>query len=135
MPKYLPTIKMQLIPLAELDKADKLIHILEIILTIFKYLPVIIGIFASISIVLAIMNFIDRSYMWGVINLILGLSGLWFVARVSRSHRHHFDKPAELVHETADEVQLGSHITTKEETGYKEPKDMMSFAASDEKRI
>ncbi|AIC16178.1 hypothetical protein NVIE_019200 [Nitrososphaera viennensis EN76] len=77
---------------------EKLIRLLEIIFTIFKYLPLIIGVLAGISLILATLNFIEKSYGWAIVNLILGLAGVLFVMRANRRHPEHFNGPSDLTH-------------------------------------
>lgn len=90
---------MAAIPLEELERMEKLIHILEIVFTIFKYLPLIIGVLAGISLILAAFNFMEKSYGWAIVNLVLGISGMLFVIRLNMRHPKHFNEPAELAHE------------------------------------
>jgi hypothetical protein len=87
-----------IIPLAELERMEKLIHTLEIVITILRYLPIIIGVLAAISLVLAAFNFVDKSYGWAVVNLLLGLAGVSFVLGVTRRRPRHFAKPSDVAH-------------------------------------
>lgn len=91
-------VVVEVIPLEELERMEKLIRILEIIFTIFKYLPLVIGVLAGISLIFATFNFIEKSYGWAVINLVLGLSGVLFVIRVNRRRPEHFNEPSDLAH-------------------------------------
>jgi hypothetical protein len=89
---------VEVISLEELERMEKLIRILEIIFTIFKYLPHIIGVLAAMSLIFAAFNFIEKSYGWSVVNLVLGLIGVLFVIRVNRRRPEHFNEPSDLPH-------------------------------------
>lgn len=89
---------MAAISLSELEKMERMVRIAEIIVTFFRYIPVIIGVMAGISLVLAGLNFADRDYGWAIVNLILGAFGVLFVIRVSRPNPRHFAKESGVAH-------------------------------------
>lgn len=87
-----------IIPEEELEKLERMVRILELIVTFFKYIPLIIGVLAAISLVLAAFNFAERDYGWAIVNLILGVAGMLFVARVARRNTRHFAQPSDVAH-------------------------------------
>ncbi len=93
-----------ILPLAELEKTEQYIHLAEIAITVCKYIPVIIGVLAAISLGLAVYDFIVRDYFWAIVNLVLGLAGASFVARVIKPHPRHFAKESDVAHNTSAEA-------------------------------
>jgi hypothetical protein len=89
---------MAAISLSELERMERMVRIAEITITFFRYIPVIIGVMAGISLILAGINFADRDYGWGIVNLILGALGVLFVIRVSRPNPRHFAKESNVAH-------------------------------------
>lgn len=83
---------------AELEKMERMVRILEIIITFFRYLPVVIGVLAAISLIRATLNFWEASYGWAIFNLILGVLGVIFVIRASRPSPRHFEYNSEIAH-------------------------------------
>ncbi|HVX02286.1 MAG TPA: hypothetical protein VHA09_03965 [Nitrososphaera sp.] len=83
----------------ELEKLERMVRILELIVTFFKYVPVLIGVLAAISLIFAAFNFVERSYGWAIVNLILGVAGMLFVVRVIPRNTHHFAQPADVAHD------------------------------------
>lgn len=88
----------EIISVAELERLEKMIRVLEIVITFCKYIPVIIGMLAGISLVLSALNFAEKSYGWAIVNLILGVAGMLFVARVVRSNKRHFAQASDVAH-------------------------------------
>jgi hypothetical protein len=88
----------ELVPLADIERVERLVRILEVVFTIFKYLPIIIGTLAGISLILAGLNFLEQSYGWAIFNLVLGLAGVSFVLGVIRPHPEHFKKASNVAH-------------------------------------
>jgi hypothetical protein len=89
---------MAAISLSELERMERMVRIAEITVTFFRYIPVIIGVMACISLILAGLNFAEGSYGWAVVNLILGALGVLFVIRVSRPNPRHFAKESDVAH-------------------------------------
>ena len=87
-----------ILPLAELEVTERYVHLAEIAITVCKYIPVIIGVLATISLGIAVYDFVVRDYVWGIINLVLGLAGVLFVVRVIKPHPRHFAKPSDVAH-------------------------------------
>ncbi|AIC17151.1 hypothetical protein [Nitrososphaera viennensis] len=83
---------MQIISKAELERIESMVRVLEIVITIFKLLPIVIGILAGISLIFAALNFVEKNYAWAIVNLLLGVAGILFVVRVSRSNAPHFEQ-------------------------------------------
>jgi hypothetical protein len=83
---------------AELEKMERMVRILEIVITFFRYLPVVIGVMATISLIQAALNFWAASYGWAIFNLILGVLGVIFVIRASRPNPRHFEYNSEIAH-------------------------------------
>ena len=83
---------------AELEKMERMVRILEIIITFFRYLPVVIGVLAAMSLILAAFDFLDGSYGWAIFNLILGIFGVIFVIRASSPNPRHFEQDSEIAH-------------------------------------
>jgi|SRR5690348_2993753 hypothetical protein len=93
-----------ILPLDELEKTEQYIHLAEIAITVCKYIPVIIGVLAAISLGLAVYDFVVRDYFWAIVNLVLGLAGASFVARVIKPHPRHFAKESDVAHNTSAEA-------------------------------
>lgn len=75
-----------------------MVRIVGIIITFFRYIPVIIAVLAGVSLILAGINFTEADYGWAVTNLLLGIAGVLFVARVSRPNPRHFAKESGVAH-------------------------------------
>lgn len=89
---------MATVSLSELERVERMVRIAGIIITFFRYIPVIIGVLAGISLILAGINFAEADYGWAVANLLLGIAGVLFVVRVSRPNPRHFAKESNAAH-------------------------------------
>jgi hypothetical protein len=83
---------MQIISLAQIRSIERQMWIAGIMITFLKYVPVIIGVMASISLILSAFNFVEGSYAWGVVNLILGLAGASLIAGMVKAYAEHSRK-------------------------------------------
>ena len=68
------------------------IYLLDLLMVIGKYLPLIAGAFAAISIASAAYDFATGNYGWGIVSAIFGIGGLVFVAQLmQRRNIHSYD--------------------------------------------
>ena len=65
------------------------IYLLDLLMVIGKYLPLIAGAFAGISIAFAACDFATANYGWGIVSAIFGVGGLIFVAQLMQRHNIH----------------------------------------------
>lgn len=80
---------MQIISLDQIRSIERQMRIAGIAITFLKYVPVIIGVMASISLILSAFNFAEASYFWAIVNLILGAAGASMVAGMIKGHIEH----------------------------------------------
>lgn len=81
-----------------LSELERMVRVAEAIITFFRYIPVMVGVLAGISLILAGLNLAEADYGWAVVNLLLGIAGALFVARVSRPNPRHFAKGSDAAH-------------------------------------
>jgi hypothetical protein len=68
------------------------IYLLDLLMVIGKYLPLIAGAFAAISIAFAAYDFATGNIIWGIVSAIFGIGGLIFVAQLlQRRNIHSYD--------------------------------------------
>jgi hypothetical protein len=68
------------------DEIERQLQIAGWVLIFLKYVPVIIGVLASISIALGAFNLVYGDYGWAAVNLGLGLFGMVFVSKIIMDH-------------------------------------------------
>ena len=61
-----------------------LINLLKILIKIGNYLPLIVVSFASLSIALAVNDFVRGNLEWGIVNSAFALGGLIFFVQLSQ---------------------------------------------------
>ena len=74
-------------------RVEALVRVLEIVIVLFKLLPVIVGVLAGISLFLAVLDVLEGSYVWAVINAALGAGGIMFLIKLNRHSAKHFEYP------------------------------------------
>jgi len=79
----------------DLEKMERMIRLVEIALVIGRNLVYIIAAFMGVSFVLAIYNAIIGNFVWSLISLAFGASGLVFFAQVRQTRRRHYARRAE----------------------------------------
>jgi hypothetical protein len=68
------------------------IYLLDLLMVMGKYLPLIAGAFAAISIAFAAYDFATANYGWAIVSAIFGVGGLIFVAQLmQRRNIHSYD--------------------------------------------
>ncbi len=78
---------------SDVTRINALIHLLSFVMTIGKYLPLIVAVFALVNLTVAIMSFLVwNSIASGVINSVLSLGGLVFLGQlIRRRNVHRYD--------------------------------------------
>jgi hypothetical protein len=84
---------MQLVSRQDLARVEALVRVLEIVIILFKLLPVIVGVLAGISLLLAVLNVLEANYVWAVVNGALGIGGVMFLIKLNRRNAKHFEYP------------------------------------------
>ncbi|WP_415282678.1 hypothetical protein [Candidatus Nitrososphaera sp. FF02] len=84
---------MQLVSRQDLARVEALVRVLEIVIILFKLLPVIVGVLAGISLLLAVLNVLEANYVWAVVNGALGVGGVMFLIKLNRRSAKHFEYP------------------------------------------
>jgi CHASE3 domain sensor protein len=74
---------------AQAADVERLIRIVEIALVIGKNIVLIVSIFVGTNLFLAAYDFVTGNVGWGIVNLLLGLAGLVFLAQVRQARRRH----------------------------------------------
>ena len=68
------------------------IYLIDLLMVIGKYLPLIAGAFAAISVAFAAYDFATNNIGWGIFSAIMGVGGLIFVAQLmQRRNMHSYD--------------------------------------------
>ena len=68
------------------------IYLIDLLMVIGKYLPLIAGAFAAISIAFAAYDFATDNIGWGIFSAVLGVGGLIFVIQLmQRRNVHRYD--------------------------------------------
>lgn len=65
---------------------ERQMQIAGAVITLLRWLPVIIGVLAGVSLALGVLNLINRDYGWAVVNLGLGMLGILFISKLIKSH-------------------------------------------------
>ena len=65
-----------------------MINLMAIVLFLTKFLPYIVFSLASLSILLSVKDFIETSYVYGIISLAFGIGGLIFVLQTLQWNRN-----------------------------------------------
>jgi uncharacterized membrane protein len=74
---------------AQAEDVERLIHIVEIALAIGRNIVLSTSIFVGINLFLAAYDFATGNVGWGMVNLLLGLAGLVFLAQIRQARRRH----------------------------------------------
>lgn len=68
------------------------IYLLDLLMVVGKYLPIIVAAFAGISIAFAVYDFITGNVGWGIVSAILGIGGVIFIIQLlQRRNMHSYD--------------------------------------------
>ena len=71
-------------------RINALIHLLSLVMTVGKYLPLIVAAFAFVNLTIAIMSFLFwNSIVSGVINSVFALGGFIFLGQLLRRRKVH----------------------------------------------
>ena len=105
---------------SDVARINALIGLLGLVMTIGRYLPLIVGAFAFVNLTIAVMSFVVwNSIISGVINSVLALGGFIFLGQLLRRrkiHRYEYRyKGRESKVET--HVQQSAGHTTSDKTG------------------
>ena len=78
---------------SDVARINALIHLLGLVMIIGKYLPLIVAVFASVNLILAILSFLVwNNVVSGVINSVFSLGGFNFLGQlVKRRKIHRYD--------------------------------------------
>jgi hypothetical protein len=75
---------------SDLARLNAMIHLLGIVMTIGKYLPLIVAGFAVLNLTLAVLSFtVWNNLVSGVINSVFALGGFIFLAQLLRRRKIH----------------------------------------------
>ena len=75
--------------MAQTEDIEGMLRIVEIALAIGRYVVLATSIFAGINLLLAAYDFATGNIGWGIVNLLLGLAGLVFLAQLRQTRRRH----------------------------------------------
>ena len=75
--------------LPDTTKLGALIHLLEIVMKVGKYLPVIVVSFAGLNLLLAVNDFFISNTGFGILNSIFALGGFIFLAQLHQRRKIH----------------------------------------------
>ena len=75
---------------SDVARINALIHLLSLVMTVGKYLPFIVAVFALVNLTVAIISFLVwNSIVSGVINSVLSLGGFVFLGQLVRRRKVH----------------------------------------------
>jgi hypothetical protein len=75
---------------SDIARLNAMIHLLGIVMTVGKYLPLIVAAFAIVNLTLAVLSFtLWNNTISGVINSIFALGGFIFLAQLLRRRKVH----------------------------------------------
>ena len=75
---------------SDVARINALIHLLGLVMTIGRYLPLMVGAFAFVNLTIAVMSFVVwNSIISGVINSVLALGGFIFLGQLLRRRKIH----------------------------------------------
>jgi hypothetical protein len=77
---------------AQTADIERVIRLVEIALIIGRNIVLIISAIVAITIALAAYNFATGSIAWGIVNSLLGLGGLVFLAQIRQTRRRHYGR-------------------------------------------
>ena len=75
--------------LSDTTKLGALIHLVEIVMKVGKYLPVIVVSFAGLNLLLAVNDFFISNTGFGILNSIFALGGFIFLAQLHQRRKIH----------------------------------------------
>lgn len=75
--------------LSDTTKLGALIHLLEIVMKVGKYLPVIVVSFAGLNLLLAVNDFFISNTGFGILNTIFALGGFIFLVQLHQRRKIH----------------------------------------------
>ena len=75
--------------LSDTTKLGALIHLLEIVMKVGKYLPVIVVSFAGLNFLLAVNDFFISNTGFGILNAIFALGGFIFLVQLHQRRKIH----------------------------------------------
>lgn len=75
--------------ISDSTKLGALIHLLEMVMKVGKYLPVIAVSFAGINLLLAVNDFIISNTGFGILNAIFALGGFIFLVQLHQRRKIH----------------------------------------------
>ena len=75
--------------LSDTTKLGALIHLLEIVMKVGKYLPVIVVSFAGLNLLLAVNDFFVSNTGFGILNTIFALGGFIFLVQLHQRRKIH----------------------------------------------
>jgi len=75
--------------LPDSTKLGALIHLLEVVMKVGKYLPVIVVSFAGLNLVLAVNDFLVSNTGFGILNSIFSFGGFIFLVQLHQRRKIH----------------------------------------------
>jgi len=75
--------------MSDSTKLGALIHLLEIVMKVGKYLPVIVVSFAGLNLLLAVNDFLISNTGFGILNALFALGGFIFLAQLHQRRKIH----------------------------------------------
>jgi hypothetical protein len=75
--------------ISDSTKLGALIHLLEIVMKVGKYLPVIVVSFAGLNLLLAVNDFFISNTGFGILNAIFALGGFIFLVQLHQRRKIH----------------------------------------------
>ena len=116
--------------ISDSTKLGALIHLLEIVMKIGKYLPVIVVSFAGLNLLLAINDFFISNTGFGILNAIFALGGFIFLVQLHQRRKiHSYD----YYYNYKKRSEKGIVIESRKQTEMKRANDKIVLEAGEER--